>query len=275
MDRNQKAPKDDDTKRLFFGAQVEAPWPREYPQARIIDEKMRHITLAFLGQNSLSHLQTLLSSIPHPTFHIGPTGIADELIFLPPKMSRVAAVCVKWLETPFQLNAYQKTLCDWLNAQDYSLDERPFFPHITIARSPFEKKDWQEKFSPLPFYVRGIHLYESIGNLQYRSIWQWLLLPPFEELEHTADIAFLVRGTTLQELYLHAQVALAFEFPPLIHFFDIDHLPNSLDEIIISLNAIVTKTDTEFGCPFKAVSFHGKIKNDPQNFFFWEMIVDV
>ena len=45
----------------FFGAQVEAPWPKDYPPARMIPEKTRHITLAFLGQNPLSHVQSFLS----------------------------------------------------------------------------------------------------------------------------------------------------------------------------------------------------------------------
>lgn len=269
-----QTPQNDDSKRLFFGAQVEAPWPKDYPPARMIDEKVRHMTLAFLGQSSFSQLQTLLSSTPRPIFRIGPVGIANELVFLPPEKSRVAALGVTWLEAIPVLNAYQKTLYDWLKEKGYSPDERPFFPHITVARSPFDKKEWQESFTPLPFFVQGIHLYESEGNLQYRTLWEATFLPPFEEFEHTADIAFLVRGNTLQELHLNAQIALAFKFPPLVHFITLD-LQDTLDEIIIALNDIVAKADTEFGCPMKAVSFHGKVKSGPHNILHWEMIVDV
>jgi RNA 2',3'-cyclic 3'-phosphodiesterase len=208
----------------------------------------------------------LLHLTPLPLFRLGPVGIADELIFLPPGHSRVAALSIKWLDPAESLNVYQKNLSDWLKTNGYPLDERPFFPHITIARSPFDRKDWLEHFTPLPFFVKAIRLYRSLGDLQYESIWESLLLPPFEELEHTADIAFLVRGSTLQELHLNAQIALAFKFPPLVKFFSA-HLQDSLDEIIISLNEVVGKTDTEFG--------HGKTKVDAQNILHWEMIVDV
>lgn len=263
-----------DSRRLFFGAQVQAPWPKDYPPARIISEEARHITLAFLGQNSFSKLQPLLSSTPLPSFRIGPVGVARELVFLPPEMSRVVALSVQWLDAEAKLDAYQKTLSAWLKTHGYPLDKRPFFSHISIARSPFEKKSWLEHFTPLPVFVKGICLYQSLGNLQYESIWESPLLPPFEEFEHTADIAFLVRGTTPQELHLNAQMALAFKYPPLIEFLS-SNFQDSLDEIIISLNEIVGKADTKFGCPYKAVSFHGKIKPDAQNVLCWEMIVDV
>jgi 2'-5' RNA ligase len=274
MNPNADASKGDDSKRLFFGAQVDAPWPKDFPKARMIDEQARHITLAFIGQDSFSKFKPLLSAVPTPLFPIGPIGIADKLVFLPPDKSRVAALSVKWLNTPAMLNDYQKTLCDWLKAQDYSLDKRPFFPHITVARSPFDQKEWLEHFTPLPFFVKAIHLYQSLGSLQYQSLWELPLLAPFEEFEHTADIAFLVRGANLQELYLNAQMALAFKFPPLVDFFS-SKLQDSLDEIIISLNEIVGTADAQFGCPFKAISFHGNIKKDAHNILLWEMIVDV
>ena len=165
-------------------------------------------------------------------------------------------------------------LSDWLKAMGYPIDERPFFPHITIARAPFDIKDWLAHFDPLPFFVKAIHLYQSLGNLHYQSIWESPLIPPFEEFEHTADIAFLVRGNTPQELHLNAQIALAFKFPPLVNFLS-TILQDSLDEIIISLNEIVAKADMELGCPFKAISFHGKIIKDPYQILHWEMIVDV
>jgi RNA 2',3'-cyclic 3'-phosphodiesterase len=262
--------------RLFFGAEAEAPWPKDYPSARMIPEDTRHLTLAFLGYDSVSKLQEHLSSTPLPPFKIGPAGIAWHLIFLPPEKSRVVALSVDWLgsSTSLKLNDYQKTLTDWLQGHGYSLDKRPFFPHITIARAPFDKKTWQDHFTPLPFFVKAIHLYQSLGNLQYRSLWKSPLLPPFEEFEHTADIAFLIHGNTIQELHLHAQLAMAFKFPQLTDFFT-SNLQGSLEEVIISLNEMIAIADTKFGCPFKAVSFHGVIKTDAQNILRWEMIVDV
>jgi RNA 2',3'-cyclic 3'-phosphodiesterase len=266
--------KEEDTKRLFFGAQTRAPWPKDYPVARMIPEETRHLTLAFLGQNSFSKFQNILSFIPRPSFAIAPAGIAKELLFLPKDKSRVVALSIDWLDANAPLNSYQKELADWLQNQGYSLDKRPFFPHLTIARAPFDKRQWEEHFIPLPFFIKAIHLYQSLGNLQYHSLWESPLLPPFEEFEHTADIAFLIRGNSVPELHRHAQLALAFKFPLLTQFYT-PQLQNSLEEIIISLNDTVAKVDTEFGCPFKAVSFHGSIQTDEHNILQWEMIVDV
>jgi 2'-5' RNA ligase len=263
-----------DSKRLFFGAQAAAPWPKDYPPARMIPEETRHLTLAFLGQNSFSKFKTVLSSVPRPSFAIGPAGITKELIFLPKDRSRVAALSINWLDAEAKLNGYQKELTDWLQNQGFSLDKRPFFPHLTIARAPFDQNQWQEHFTPLPFFIKAIHLYQSLGNLQYQSLWESPLLSPFDEFEHTADIAFLIRGCCIQELHQHAQLALAFTFPPMIKFYT-SQLQNSLEETIISLNDMVAKADTEFGCPFKAVSFHGRIKPAEHHILHWEMIVDV
>lgn len=260
--------------RLFFGANVEAPWPDDYPTARMIPEETRHVTFAFLGLQSLSKLQQLLPSAPLPSFKIGPVGIGKELVLLPPGECRVAALAVEWIDPSSEFNDYHKKFKLWLKSNGYAQDERTFFPHITLARSPFDKEAWKEHFTPLPFYVKAIHLYQSMGNLSYKSLWQYPLLSPFDELEHTADIAFLVRGSSLQQLYWHAQLALSFKFPHLIEFFNREP-QDSLDEIIISLNQIIGQADTRYGCPFKAVSFHGKIKADEQHTLEWEMIVDV
>jgi hypothetical protein len=92
---------------LFFGAQVEAPWPQDYPVGRIIPEETRHVTLAFLGQHLLPELQQTLLSVPRPRFEIGPAGIANQLVFLPPDKSRVAALFVQWLDPSFAFNTYQ------------------------------------------------------------------------------------------------------------------------------------------------------------------------
>jgi RNA 2',3'-cyclic 3'-phosphodiesterase len=265
---------DPELARLFFGAQVEAPWPKDYPAGRLIPEETRHVTLAFLGQGSASKLLQILPSFPRPPFQIGPAGIGKELVFLPPDHSRTVSLFVQWLDSPSVFNSWQQALTHWLMEHGYRVDERPFFPHLTVARSPFDKKAWQEHFTPLPLFVKAIHLYQSKGNLDYESLWEIPLLAPFEEFEHTADIAYHIRGSTPQQLHQHAQLALAFKFPPLVAFFS-QNLQDSLEEIVISLNELVAQADQEYGCPLKAVSFHGNIHEDQQHLLHWEMIVDV
>lgn len=256
----------DDEKRMFFGAEVFAPWPH-FPPGRMIAETERHLTLAFLGNTSFTALKDLLSQFPAPSFVVGPVGWCDRLLFIPEELPKVAALHVKWLQG--DLAPLHAELQKWLSLAD----KRTFFPHVTVARSPFDKEAWRESFKEFPIAVRAIHLYESIGNLNYVPLWSYPLPLPFEELEHTADIAFLIRGETLAALFVHAQIALSFKFPEFLRYFS-KVVPKSLDALITELNRGISLADQEIGCPFKAVSFHGEIVQK-EGLLLWEMIVDV
>lgn len=226
--------------RLFFGMEVFCPWPDEFPSGD------RHLTLAFLGDTNMPDLH----SFPKPPFSIGVAGFFNK----PLKLAHVIAWHVQWLQKG--IDEYQKELTAWLGIKDR------FLPHVTITRN----LDWQHDFQPLPLYVQNINLYESLGHSKYKILWQYPMLAPFEEIEHTADIAFIVRGN----LYLHAQLALAFHYPQMIRYFDFQKI-DGFDEIVTALNQILARVDSEIGCPFKAVSFHGEKTPLGE----WEMIVDV
>jgi hypothetical protein len=135
-------------------------------------------------------------------------------------------------------------------------------------------KSWQKAFTPLPMYVKALHLYESRPNLIYRPISSVPFLAPFEEKEHTADIAFTVRAVSFKELYYTAFIALSFTYPPFIGFFEKDAPHNTLDDIVASLNRLIAETDAMIGCPMKAVSYHGTVITSG-TLLEWEMIVDV
>lgn len=262
-------------KRVFLGFSVQAPWPDTYPRGRIIEENVRHITCAFLGNINFAPLEKNLPNFPCPTFLLGPVGVSDKVLFLPKFKPRVVAHQISWFgDGKHEVETFQKMLLDWLASLEYSVDRRPLLPHVTLARAPFEKQEWEEAFEKLPFIVTGIHLYESLGNLRYTSIWEMPLLPAFEEFEHTADIAFHIRGKTLQELYRNGAIALSFTYPPLLSF--IEKIPvDNLDQVVRHLNAMISACDLKMGCPFKAVSYHGKIKQDNKGLLHWAMIVDV
>jgi SHS2 domain-containing protein len=99
---------------------------------------------------------------------------------------------------------------------------------------------------------------------------------PFEEKEHTADIAFIIRGENFNELYHNAQIALCFYHNKIFPYLQLNQKEKTnIDEVIISLNEIITIIDREIGSPFKAVSFHSNITTSKQNLLQWEMIVDV
>lgn len=233
-------------KRLFIGAEVWAPWPKEEPRGRHILPENRHLTLEFLGNVKPPELRP-------PRLTTALVGKTDKLVFLPKKEERIAA---------YHIEFYGEDLLKSYIGKEY-------LPHVSVARAPFNKKEWEENFTPLPVIIPAIHLYMSIGNLTYKPLATHKLPLPFVEIEHAADIAFHIYGNTLAEIFLHAQIALAFKFPPLLKYVN-EGKPTSLDEIIMALNVIVALTDQDMGCPFKAVSFHGEYKNNS-----WEMIVDV
>lgn len=242
----------------------------------MLDEAHRHMTLAFLGEIPYEKLKKILNEFPKPPFSVGFAGQFDKCLFLPERHPHVAAWHVDYFDEPSPLLAFQKTIVEWLQQHDLNPrnSDRAFLPHVTLCRSPFTPSQWKKVFTNLPMMTKDIHLYESVGNLKYESIWSYPLQAPFEELEHTADIAFLISGSTIKQLHVHSQVALAFKFPPILPFFSRNEV-KSIDELIMDINEVVAKADAAIGIPFKAVSFHGEIKENPKNFIQWEMIVDV
>lgn len=266
---------ENDEKRLFFGAEVVAPWSETYPSGRILEEAERHITLAFLGNVPYHELVDQLATLPKPHFKIGPVGKCNELLFIPNKVPRVAAFHIEWLHKKDQLSLFQKQLLHWLDDKGYEINTRKFLSHVTIARAPIDKEVWEESFVEMPIYIKAIHLYESVGNLEYVSRWQIPLVIPFEEIEHTADLAFHIHGEDFPELYLHACLALSFHYLPI--FFDVEERNDlkSIDDVVAALNELISKVDSETGVPFKAVSYHGDAKKVSNNLLFWKMIVDV
>ncbi|MBA3238004.1 MAG: hypothetical protein H0T62_06590 [Parachlamydiaceae bacterium] len=265
-----------ETNSLFFGLEAIAPWPHSFPKGRLIHEHERHATLAFLGKVSLDKISPLLSSFPKPEFKVGLTGIFDKKLFLPQRHPHVVSWHIDFFEVFVSLENYQKQISNWLIENGFSPQshEEGWLPHVTLARQPFDQDAWNEAFMALPVFFNAIHLYESVGDLRYSSLWSLPLPFPWTEIEHTADIAFIIRGETLQQVYRHAILALAFRFPQLLSYMPASCDLNSLDDVIILLNEAVSLADQAVGCPFKAVSFHGELENF-DHISYWEMIVDV
>ncbi len=262
-------------KRLFFAIEVQAPWPAKLPLGRHLQEHQRHLTLAFLGNIPYAPLQALLPHLPQPPLKVGLTGYFDACLMLPPRHPNVVAWRAHWHEADNVLVHFQKEFSAWLTQQGYKLDQREWLPHATLARRPFDPHAWKKTFEPLPFYTKALHLYESTGQLNYEPLWSYPFQEPFEEIEHTADMAFIVRGHSLEELYHNAFTALAFKDPALLAFFEAQLTLTSLDDVIIALNSLVGRADGVIGCPLKAISFHGEVAQLEDAILQWEMIVDV
>lgn len=269
---------DQESKRLFFALEIVAPWPEQYPVGRLIAEEQRHCTLAFLGQTHFPQIiEAVSSAFPPPPFSTGLVGRFDKCLFLPERHPHVVAWHIDWLEEPVHLITFQNAFVAWLSANGFhpQHSERPFLPHVTLCRSPFDPHQWKKAFTPLPLMTGDIHLFESLGHSQYKSLWSYPIKAPFEEIEHMADVAFHVRSDSVKTLHQHARAALAFRYPSLLRYFGQDAAGENLDDIIIDLNDLLAKADQEEGCPFKAVSFHGTIVEENESTLLWEMIVDV
>ena len=260
---------------LFLAAEIAAPWPEELPEGRLIEERARHMTLAFFGRPSWESFQPLLHELPLPVCSVGPAACLDALLFLPQDMSlpRLVAGHLEWLTAPSLWQSYHEALARFSQEHGLHADTRPLLSHVTLARAPLDVTGWKEFPLPLPAFAQALHLYESHPGLHYTPRWTHPLLPPFEEFEHTADIAYRVRASSFQELGLHALLALAFRFPPLLAARALLPPAETLDDLILHLNRLLAQVDSETGVPFKAVSHHGSLTH--AQIYEWEMIVDV
>lgn len=254
---------------MFYGFQIDAPWPDHLPPGKYIARQYRHCTLVFLGKKSFEHN----ADFPQPSFQTAPVGFFSKCIFLPKNSSRVVSWEMEWFTQGIE--EYQNTLETFFLEKGFQLDQREWLAHVSIARKPEERDTWLNTFEKLPFIVIGLHLYESLGNSNYTSHWKHSFHPPFCELSHTADLAFILYGIDLLTIYHNALIALAYTFPKILSYYEQRTSFDSLDDIIITLNSIIEHTDREIGCPFKAVSFSGEIEQRENTLLQWEMIVDV
>lgn len=259
--------------RLFFGVSLQATWPEKFPKARILKENERHFTLGFIGGCDLSLLEKELQFIPECPFEIGCAGVFDKLLFLPKKSPKVVAYHARFFTNG--LVEYQKKLFSYLQEKGYLKEnDNHFLPHVTVGRKPEAFSEWKEKFLATPFLTKELCLYKSLGNLKYEVVWRRPFILAIEEISHTADIAYIIRASDLKTLFFHAQLALCFADVNMIPYIDWEKEVFSLDDIVIELNHMIARADCEMGSSFKAVSFHGKIREE-KKILVWEMVVDV
>jgi hypothetical protein len=165
--------------------------------------------------------------------------------------------------------SYCQSLSEW------TLKKTQILPHISISRNPFNENSWKNFPCQIPFFIRGVALFNSLGHSTYELLWQKKSQAPFEEIQHTADIAYQICGQTFSQILYHATLALAFSFPAFTRYLSSSISCSSIEEVIGLLNSWVAKIDTEEGIGLKAVSYHATVQLREDNLLYWTMIVDV
>jgi 2'-5' RNA ligase len=230
-----------------------------------------HLTLAHIGLTPCSLLQRHIPTIPLFSHKVAPCLLATALNYLPSNKPRAAALTFSSIDP---LLTYRKSLVDWLSSKDISFDQRPFFPHVTLCRRPYETGSLSSIAFPLPVPLSSIAVFSGAENGEYPIIAQQELYPAFAVVDHTADIAFDIYAEDLQSLYRHAFFCLCWT-SPLFYSLQEAFAPSSLEEIIKKLNELIALADMSFGSCCKAVSYHGNIEQLPSNILHWRMIIDV
>jgi 2'-5' RNA ligase len=194
-------------KNLFLAFEIKGQWPASFPKARLIPDAYRHLTLAFIGPYDNSSVMNVVPTIPRFKDTISPSGRLDNLIFLPPGIERIAVLIPQFFDMPAVMN-YQKEVSGDLLRKLGLQEKRSFLPHVSIARAPFDHKEWKEISWNIPFYVSSLSLYQTVASLRYDILWKQPYTPPFDEIDHTADLAYTIRGRNLSELFSHALLCL-------------------------------------------------------------------
>lgn len=236
-------------KRLFLGFEVDAPWFKNMPKGRMVAPESRHLTLAFLGEIDCGKRLKHLEHMPVFPCKVGAAGICKELIYLPVKKPNAVALSFKWLTQEELVLRFQQELTVWLQTFGYlaSSGESVFLPHVTLARRPFQTREWTEIFYPLPMITTHLHLYESVGQLCYKPIWSKRVLQPISRmvLPQNTCTAFHLMANSYKDLWIHAWLGVSFIYPQVILENFSDCVFEDLEGVEEKLNSILKDFDIE------------------------------
>ncbi len=259
--------------RAFLAFAASEEYPHKLPEGREIAPSMRHLTLVFFPEVDLKGLIGALDKLS-PLPQLGFGGIAKEFVLLPPRHPRVLAWNVNLGPSLPVIARLAETYGIWAEREGFlqQRETRAYLPHVSLMRSPFSHLDRIKTVYPHPILFPSLHLYESVGNLEYEKRWSKELIVPYREIPHTADVAFEIVGRSLEELYWNASLALATRWEQLLP----SEIPvlESHPDLIRMLNKRIAEIDSAEGISLKAVSYHSTLTKR-EDVTYWEMIVDV
>ncbi|MFX3623105.1 MAG: RNA 2',3'-cyclic phosphodiesterase [Ectobacillus sp.] len=161
-----------------FIKEVLASWKEQaqniLPFQTWVHQEDYHITLAFLGSVSLDKLSLLQTELKHlavPNISLALQGLHT---FGSPRQPRVLWAGVTAEPQLYTLQQDVKRICENVG---FSLEKRPYKPHITLARrwrgeEPFKGADTQA-WDGMEFLVEKVALYETQLNQvpKYKEIY--------------------------------------------------------------------------------------------------------
>ncbi len=168
--------------RLFFALLPDAPakaaissLQQQLPKdkLRLYDVENLHQTLVFLGEFAEADLMALITACQ--SIHLPPIEMQfEQLIFWPqPKV-----LCLLSQAVPNELLALVKALNQIAGSFDIKLDQRPYRPHITLARKASEVIHID--FAPVRFTADQFVLMQSKSTDNgpvYNPLYSWPLTP--------------------------------------------------------------------------------------------------
>ena len=137
-----------------------------------------HLTVAFLGEVSSNRIQDIRKVMNQAA--MGRDEFEIELGGLGKFINQGEFLYWCGIRENETLDKLQQSLIQGLKANEFSVDDKPFKPHITLGRrcrmnSYFDEKEFAKMIVPIRMKVRAINLMKSEyreGRLTHSSIWE-------------------------------------------------------------------------------------------------------
>jgi 2'-5' RNA ligase len=137
------------------------------PGVRWVDGATVHITLHFFADLDEKRVPDVVDVLRRATTTMRPFGIAPEGLGSFPPRGRPRVLWLGLADTPEELRTLAETVMVGLADQGFSVDSRPFRPHITLGRPKrsFDDDAWRAaRANPAaiaPFAATEVVLFES------------------------------------------------------------------------------------------------------------------
>ncbi len=145
---------------------------------RWVDQENYHVTLAFLGEQEQSNLETLAETLDQTLIESEFTVNVAMLSPFPETKPKLMAALLEKNES--LINIHRQVLSS-VNATGLLIDKRKFIPHVTLARYRHSRNEFAGAVPTkidCPIYFDEVVLYESVltnSGAEYEPIYRFPL----------------------------------------------------------------------------------------------------